>query len=207
MVNGPSAFGFPCANTDSTNQNAGMMTNNLGMILNGDYSKGNGTQLYICPKSKGIYKDQNMYRFGSRMLQNGQNCQIPSTNMESGNTKKTFKFTSHQERIAMIYERVIHGSNFDEISNIFKTSKSTATLVNKQYNATGFTNRKLNSMERISLLLSRKKAAKVGKAIRQNPKGQQQKQIFHIEYCGENPEMKKALNSKGIKLTSFFSPL
>lgn len=66
----------------------------------------------------------------------------------------------------MIYERVIHGSNFDEISKIFKTSKSTATLVNKQFNATGFTNRKLNSMERISLLLSRKKASKIGKVIR-----------------------------------------
>ena len=50
----------------------------------------------------------------------------------------------------MIYERVVHGLSFDEIATMFKTSKSTANLVNKQFKDTGFTNRKLNSMEQIS---------------------------------------------------------
>ena len=51
----------------------------------------------------------------------------------------------------MIYERIVHETKFEDIATMFNTSKSTANLVYKQYLATGFTNRKLNSMERVSV--------------------------------------------------------
>ena len=54
----------------------------------------------------------------------------------------------------MIYERIIHGTKFEDIARVFKTSKSTANLVYKQYKRFGHTNRKLNSMERMSLKIS-----------------------------------------------------
>ena len=58
----------------------------------------------------------------------------------------------------MIYERVIHGAKFEDIASVFNTSKSTANLVFKQYKRFGHTNRKLNSMERMSLKMSMQKA-------------------------------------------------
>ena len=58
----------------------------------------------------------------------------------------------------MIYERVVHGTKFEDIARVFKTSKSTANLVYKQYKKYGHTNRKLNSMERMSLKMSRQKS-------------------------------------------------
>lgn len=59
----------------------------------------------------------------------------------------------------MIYDRVIHRMKFEEIATKYKSTKSTANLVYKQYMTTGLTNRKLNSMERISVLEAKQRAA------------------------------------------------
>ena len=46
-------------------------------------------------------------------------------------SNRTFSFSSHEQRIGMIYERVIHGTKFEDIATLYNTSKSTANLVYK----------------------------------------------------------------------------
>ena len=60
---------------------------------------------------------------------------------------KQVKFTSHSERVRIIYDRNIHHKSYKKLAEKYNLAKSTVHCIVKQHDNFGHTNRYLNSTE------------------------------------------------------------